>query len=79
MNTELILNLNTLEKVKKFTNVVNGFNSDIDIIRDRYIIDAKSVIGIYTIDLTKPVTVRIISDDKAEIARFNEQMEEFNI
>lgn len=77
MDTELILNLNTLEKVKKFTNVVNRFNSDIDVIRDRYIIDAKSVIGIYTIDLTRPVTVRIVSDDKAEIARFNEQMEEF--
>lgn len=77
MDTELILNLNTLEKVKKFTNVVNRFNSDIDVIRDRYIIDAKSVIGIYTIDLTRPVTVRIVSDDRAEIARFNEQMEEF--
>lgn len=77
MNTELVLNLNTLDRVKKFTNVVNGFNSDVDVIRDRYIIDAKSVIGIYTIDLTKPVTVRIVSDDKAEIARFNEQMEEF--
>lgn len=77
MDTELILNLNTLEKVKKFTNVVNRFNSDIDVIRDRYIIDAKSAIGIYTIDLTRPVTVRIVSDDRAEIARFNEQMEEF--
>lgn len=77
MNTELILNLNTLERVKNFTNVVNRFNSDIDVIRDRYIIDAKSVIGIYTIDLTRPVTIRIVSDDKAEIARFHEQMEEF--
>ncbi len=77
MNTELVLNLKTLEKVKKFTNVVNKFNSDVDIIRDRYVIDAKSIIGIFTIDLTKPVTVRIVSDDKAEITRFNEQMEEF--
>ena len=75
MNTELVLK--TLEKVKKFTNVVNKFNSDVDIIRDRYVIDAKSIIGIFTIDLTKPVTVRIVSDDKAEITRFNEQMEEF--
>ncbi len=77
MNTELVLNLKTLEKVKKFTNVVNKFNSDVDIIRDRYVIDAKSIIGIFTIDLTKPVKVRIVSDDKAEITRFNEQMEEF--
>lgn len=77
MRTKIILNLNTLDKVKRFTDLTNRFNSDIDIVRERYVIDAKSIIGIYTIDLTKPVTVRIISNDKAEIARFNEQMEEF--
>lgn len=77
MKTKLVLNLNTLDKVKDFTNETNKFNSDIDIIRDRYVIDAKSVLGIYTIDLTKPVTVKINSDDKAEIARFNERMEQF--
>lgn len=77
MDTKLVLNLNTLDKVRGFTNEANKFNSDIDIIRDRYVIDAKSVLGIYTIDLTKPVTVKINSDDKAEIARFNEKMEQF--
>lgn len=77
MGTELVLNLNTLSKVKEFINEANKFNSDIDIIRDRYVIDAKSVLGIYTIDLTKSVTVKINSDDKAEIARFNEKMEKF--
>ena len=77
MDTKLVLILNTLSKVKEFTNEANKFNSDIDIIRDRYVIDAKSVLGIYTIDLTKPVTVKINSDDKAEIERFNEKMEQF--
>lgn len=77
MDTKLVLNLNTLDKVRDFTNEANKFNSDIDIIRDRYVIDAKSVLGIYTIDLTKSVTVKINSDDKAEIARFNEKMEQF--
>lgn len=77
MDTKLVLILNTLSKVKEFTNEANKFNSDIDIIRDRYVIDAKSVLGIYTIDLTKPVTVIINSDDKAEIERFNEKMEQF--
>ena len=42
MKTKLVLNLNTLDKVKDFTNETNKFNSDIDIIRDRYVIDAKS-------------------------------------
>ena len=77
METILILNLNTLDKVKEFTNEVNKFNSDVDIIRDRYIIDGKSILGIYTIDLTKPVTVKINSNDKSEIVRFNEKMEQF--
>lgn len=77
MDTKLVLILNSLSKVKEFTNEANKFNSDIDIIRDRYVIDAKSVLGIYTIDLTKPVTVIINSDDKAEIERFNEKMEQF--
>lgn len=77
MNTELTLNLNDFEKVREFTNEANKFNSDIDILRDRYVIDAKSTLGIYTIDLSKPVTIRIISNDRAEIARFNEHMEQF--
>ena len=76
MNTELTLKLNDFEKAKQFTTVANKFNSDIDILRDRYVIDAKSTLGIYTIDLSKPVTI-IISDDRAEIARFNEHMEQF--
>lgn len=77
MNTELTLKLNDFEKAKQFTTVANKFNSDIDILRGRYVIDAKSTLGIYTIDLSKPVTIRIISDDSAEIARFNEHMEQF--
>ena len=69
--------LNTIEKVKKFVNEANKFNSDIDVIRGRYTIDGKSMLGIFTIDLTFPVKIRIDSNDQAEIARFNEHMEEF--
>lgn len=77
MNTELTLNLNNFDKVKEFTNIANRFNSDIDILRGRYVIDAKSTLGIFTIDLSKPVKIRIVSNDCAEIARFNEQMGQF--
>ena len=77
MNTELILNLNDFKRAKKFIETVNKFNSDIDVIRNRYIIDAKSTLGIFTIDLSEPVKIRLNSDDYAEITRFNEMMEEF--
>ena len=77
MKTELMIKLNDLERVKKFTDIVSKFQSDIDIIRGRYFIDAKSTLGIYTIDLTKPLSVRIITCDDTEIDKFNECMKEF--
>ena len=77
METKLILTLNTLEKVKNFSEKVILFDSDIDVLRGRYVIDAKSTLGIFTIDLTLPVEVEIHSSDENEIRRFNKEMEEF--
>lgn len=54
-------------------------NSDVDAIMGRYIIDAKSVLGIYALDLRKPIDVEIHSGDEEEIKRFNMAMEEFKI
>lgn len=45
----------------------------------RYIIDAKSALGVYALDLRKPIDVEIHSDDEEEIKRFNMAMEEFKI
>lgn len=77
MNTRLTINLNDFSKARKFINETSKFISDIDAIRDRYIIDAKSTIGIFTLDLSKPIDVQIHSDDPYEIKRFNDIMEEF--
>lgn len=77
MNTKIKINLNDFTKAKKFINEVVKFTSDIDAIKDRYIVDAKSIVGIFTLDLSKPITVVIHSDDEEEIERFNKAMEEF--
>ncbi len=77
MNNILELKLNSKDKADKFTNLANEFKSNIDVIRDKHVIDGKSMLGIYTIDLNKPVKVRINSDDIEEINRFNKQMEKF--
>ena len=52
MNTKIKINLNDFTKAKKFINEVVKFTSDIDAIKDRYIVDAKSIVGIFTIDLS---------------------------
>ena len=77
MNTKLIINLNEVSKASKFVNETIKFESDIDIISGRYICDAKSLLAIFSYDLSKPVEIEIHSDSEEEIIRFNEVMEEF--
>ena len=77
MRTMITVTLNDFSKIKKFSNEVVKFESDIDLIKGRYVIDAKSTIGIFTLDLSVPVDVAIHSDNEEEIRKFNEIMEEF--
>ena len=77
MITKITITLNDFIRIKNFSSEVVKFESDIDLIKGRYIIDAKSTIGIFTLDLSSPVDVVIHSDDEDEIRRFNEVMEAF--
>ena len=77
MRKKITVALNDFIKIKNFSSEVVKFESDIDLVKGRYIIDAKSTIGIFTLDLSSPVDVVIHSDDEDEIRRFNEVMEAF--
>ena len=70
--------LNEISAIKKFNNEVEKFESDIDLIKGRYVIDAKSLIGLFTLDLSTPVDIVIHSENEDEIKRFYEAMKEFN-
>ena len=77
MRTKITVTLNDFIKIKNYSSEVGKFKSDIDLVKGRYIIDAKSTIGIFTLDLSSPVDVVIHSDDEDEIRRFNEVMEKY--
>lgn len=77
MRTKITVTLNDFIRIKNFSSEVVKFESDIDLVKGRYIIDAKSTIGIFTLDLSSPVDVVIHSDNDEEIRRFNEVMEAF--
>lgn len=77
MRTKITVTLNDFNKIKAFGKEVGKFENDIDLVKGRYVIDAKSTIGIFTLDLSAPVDVIIHSDDEDEIRRFNEVMEAF--
>lgn len=71
------IKLDTVEKIKRFLQVTRSFLSDIDIMTDRAIVDAKSVLGIYALNLSDDTYVRIISDNVVECRNFDAAMEEF--
>ncbi len=62
MTTVNIL-LNTINDVKAFVNVVTKYDFDVDLISGRYAVDAKSIMGIFSLDLSKVIRVEIHSDD----------------
>lgn len=57
--------INSVEKVQEFTSIISKQNVECEIVKGIYIIDAKSIMGIFSIDLSEPVELRIHSDDKA--------------
>ena len=53
------ISLNSIDKVKSFVNIITQFNCDFDLISGRYVIDAKSIMGIFSLDLSKPIDLAI--------------------
>lgn len=62
------INLGSIDRVKSFVNDITKFDSDFDLVSGRYVIDAKSIMGIFSLDLSKPINLNIHGDeDNAEI------------
>ena len=56
------INLCSINDVKEFVNLVNKYDFDVDLASGRYVVDAKSIMGIFSLDLSKPITIEIHSD-----------------
>lgn len=62
------ISLSSINEVKEFVNAACRQMCDIDIVSGRYVIDAKSIMGIFSIDLTKPVTVNVDGTEEQYLA-----------
>lgn len=63
---EVQISLNSIDKVKSFVNAITQFDFDFDLISGRYVIDAKSIMGIFSLDLSKPIDLAIHSEANME-------------
>lgn len=62
---EVKISLGTIEKVKDFVSIMTRLSTEIDLISGRYVVDAKSIMGIFSLDLSKPITLRINAEGEA--------------
>ena len=60
------INLSSIDKVKSFVNDIAKFDSVFDLVSGRYVIDAKSIMGIFSLDLSKPIELNIHSEDNID-------------
>ena len=68
------IKLDTIDKVKEFVNKINTFDGDFDLVSARYVIDAKSIMGIFSLDLSNPIQLVAHTDDAT---KFLDEIKEF--
>lgn len=60
------ISLNSIDKVKTFVNEVTKYDAEFDLVSGRYVIDAKSIMGIFSLDLSKPIDLNIHSENNID-------------
>lgn len=61
--------LKSINDVKDFVNIVNRYYFDVDLTSGRYIVDAKSIMGIFSLDLSKPIKVEAHTEDASDFIK----------
>lgn len=72
----VMLKLNLAESVKKFVSIVEKYDCDIDLRSGRHVVNAKSMLGIFSLDLSETVVLEIFSD---ECDKLLEEIKEFMV
>ncbi|MCI8861519.1 MAG: HPr family phosphocarrier protein [Lachnospiraceae bacterium] len=74
--TVLKISLVTIDQVKRFVDLVSKVEGDVDLVSGRYTIDAKSIMGIFSLDISKPMELRIYREE-GELGELLMNLKEF--
>ncbi len=55
----IFVDLSNISRIKKFAGIISRYEGDFDIVQGKYTVDAKSIVGIFSLDLSKPVQLNI--------------------
>ncbi|HEX9062957.1 MAG TPA: HPr family phosphocarrier protein [Clostridia bacterium] len=70
------ISLKSISDVKDFVNIVSRYDFDVDLSSGRYVVDAKSIMGIFSLDLSKPIKVQVYGE---QAEKFYEEVKNFVI
>lgn len=71
MERNYIVSIDTIDKVKEFVNVVSSYDAFFDLISGRYVIDGKSIMGIFSLDLSKDISLKVSLNDGEPVETFD--------
>ncbi len=74
---EVKIKLNSILDVKEFVRIVSTFDCDVDLVSERYLIDGKSIMGIFSLDLSNPITMVVRTEDEKIYNEVKSQVSKF--
>lgn len=73
----VIISLNSIDKVKEFNSIITKYEEDFDLISGRYVINAKSIMGTFSLDLTKDLKLVMYSSNTKTFANVLDSIKKF--
>ena len=73
----VMVRLSSIQDVRSFVDIVTKYNMDIDLSRGRYVVDAKSIMGIFSLDLLNPITLSAQSDKEEDVKALMEDLKAY--
>ena len=78
--TEVKILINSIDKVKNFVNILSKFKDiEFDVVSGRYVVNAKSAMGLFSLDITVPMDLQIMTEDEDVVEDVKESIEDFLI
>ena len=66
----MTIQLKTIEDVYEFVRIATGYNTDIDVRQKYYVVNGKSILGVFSLDLTQPVQIIVNNGDYSQFEKF---------
>ncbi len=65
----LNININSIDKVKAFVNIINTFSGNFDLVSNRYVVDAKSIMGIFSLDVSNVIQLNVHDESEFDAVK----------